>query len=531
MEALCDQRNAVSRLAIKMANFEIFRPNADGWDTVSGADWEIKVPKATRYDLLLGNFPLGMQREEFDHNGEPVKHRKNWIELLKSLSYLNDEGMAIFLVEPSAFGLAEGKKFVSLLNKYGWYVRAIFNAPENFLHPVTVLRPVFVCLVKDKNQSIFLGEIRDPTQVKGLILNFSSGDIGSTLLTGMEVEPSTFHSFARTEAELQLQRLEGQYKQYERFPLEKISESINTVPKGEHFEETENCIYLQKIGAFHVFSNLAEVGSKDHNYYQVVLKPSVSNTYLREFFSSEMGSLVLQSIGRGAALRSIRLDDLKELPVAIPSPEAQKTITDTAFKLKELSAEIANLGSELALNPMGAGELLKLIESTLEVIGALSEADKILALCRQGESKIIEFKESLSLDVRKGTKEKHIEQSALKTIVAFLNSDGGNLLIGVKDSGEITGTEGEITKFHNESTDKFLLHFKNLLCTRVGEQFYPFIEHDVFHVSGKNVLKVSCTSSKTPCYLDGSAFYVRTNPATDKLEGPKLVEYVKNHFV
>ena len=49
-------------------------------------------------------------------------------------------------------------------------------------------------------------------------------------------------------------------------------------------------------------------------------------------------------------------------------------------------------------------------------------------------------------------------------------------------------------------------------------------------VDVKHVLFVECKSSQAPCYLDRMEFYVRTNPATDKLEGPKLVEYVKNHF-
>ena len=44
------------------------------------------------------------------------------------------------------------------------------------------------------------------------------------------------------------------------------------------------------------------------------------------------------------------------------------------------------------------------------------------------------------------------------------------------------------------------------------------------------MLMVECTQSSKPVYLDGSEFYVRTNPATDRLDGPKLVEYVQNHF-
>lgn len=45
-----------------------------------------------------------------------------------------------------------------------------------------------------------------------------------------------------------------------------------------------------------------------------------------------------------------------------------------------------------------------------------------------------------------------------------------------------------------------------------------------------HVLEVECKPSKSPCFLDGTTFYVRTNPATDKLEGIKLADYLRNHF-
>jgi len=87
----------------------------------------------------------------------------------------------------------------------------------------------------------------------------------------------------------------------------------------------------------------------------------------------------------------------------------------------------------------------------------------------------------------------------------------------------------ESAKFY-KNIDAFLLKFKNLIKERIGEEFYPFIEYDAIQVEGKYVLMIECKESPSPCYLDNSTFYVRTNPATDKLEGPKLVEYVKNHF-
>lgn len=150
-------------------------------------------------------------------------------------------------------------------------------------------------------------------------------------------------------------------------------------------------------------------------------------------------------------------------------------------------------------------------------------------MAREGESANIEFKESFSLDVRMGKKEKYIELSSLKTIVAFLNTSGGVLLIGVSDAGDISGIENEVKKLY-KNRDGFLLNFKNQLKQRIGEQYYPFIKQSLVDLGHAQVLMVECKPATSPCYLDGKEFYVRTNPATDKLEGPKLVEYVQNHF-
>ncbi len=89
----------------------------------------------------------------------------------------------------------------------------------------------------------------------------------------------------------------------------------------------------------------------------------------------------------------------------------------------------------------------------------------------------------------------------------------------------------DFAQYPYKNIDKFLLQWKNLLKERIGEEYYPFIEYKVVRVNEKFVLWVECKASSSPCYLDQIDFYVRTNPATDKLEGPKLVEYVKNHFL
>ena len=165
----------------------------------------------------------------------------------------------------------------------------------------------------------------------------------------------------------------------------------------------------------------------------------------------------------------------------------------------------------------------------MDAVGELANPDKIKSLIRAGESKSVEFKQTFSLDIERQVKEPRIEDSAIKTVAAFLNSDGGTLLVGVHDSGEITGNEVEIEKFF-KSSDKFLLHVKNRIKTRIGEQFYPFINQHLVSVEGRLVLMIECDPSPDEVFVDEKDFYVRTNPATDKLEGRKLSDYIKHRF-
>ena len=100
-----------------------------------------------------------------------------------------------------------------------------------------------------------------------------------------------------------------------------------------------------------------------------------------------------------------------------------------------------------------------------------SEENIILKKISNGESKNCEFKESLSLDVRQSQsnksyqpkKESYIELAVLKTIAGFLNTDGGELFIGVSDDSKVLGIENELIKLHKSSKDKFQLHLKTLI--------------------------------------------------------------------
>jgi hypothetical protein len=238
----------------------------------------------------------------------------------------------------------------------------------------------------------------------------------------------------------------------------------------------------------------------------------------------------MKSLYSGKIAKHINKQDLKDMVVPVPSLLAQKLIIDTNRKLNNLEKTILNFKEELSLNPNSADLIQSNINNILLKLNMLSEADKIKSLIRKGESKHLEFKQTLSLDIRKNKKEKYIEKMALKTIVGFINSYGGDLLVGVKNDMQIFGLDEEIKRYYQKSEDKFLLHFKNLIKARIGEEFYPLIDYNLVKIDEKRILRVNCSASDEPCFLDGKDFYIRTNPATDKLEGTKLIAYIKRRF-
>jgi predicted HTH transcriptional regulator len=69
-------------------------------------------------------------------------------------------------------------------------------------------------------------------------------------------------------------------------------------------------------------------------------------------------------------------------------------------------------------------------------------------LIKRGESKSLEFKSTLRWSLKENRRDdKGVTHAALKTIAAFLNTEGGDLLIGVADDGSIVGIERDVLAF------------------------------------------------------------------------------------
>ena len=168
------------------------------------------------------------------------------------------------------------------------------------------------------------------------------------------------------------------------------------------------------------------------------------------------------------------------------------------------------------------------LEENSEALGLENrQREDILRLIRDGESERLEFKSTLRTNLETGETDKRMEKAVLKTIVAFLNTDGGNLLIGVDDDGEVIGAD--LQSFENK--DKMGLHLTNLISSKIGNSFLPYISFNLVDFDGKVVIRVKCDPCPMPVfYKDGKVeiFFVRSGPRTEELTGTTLLGYVKN---
>ena len=152
----------------------------------------------------------------------------------------------------------------------------------------------------------------------------------------------------------------------------------------------------------------------------------------------------------------------------------------------------------------------------------------ITQLIAQGESKTVEFKSSLQWDVKAGKQNKNLRHAVLKTIAAFLNTEGGTLLIGVEDDGSIFGLEKDL-ELLGGSRDRFEQTFANLIRRYLGAQYTPFLNARFEQVEGRLVYVVQVKPAPEPVYLQGDKgkeFYVRMGTTSQALDVHEAHKYI-----
>ena len=157
--------------------------------------------------------------------------------------------------------------------------------------------------------------------------------------------------------------------------------------------------------------------------------------------------------------------------------------------------------------------------------------DEVQALIKRGECKTVEFKQTLRYDADSKGCKKELEQSVIKTIAAFANTEGGHLLIGVADDKQIIGLKDDYKVCgKNKNADSFQLHLGNLINQTLGKEINRFITAHIVDMGDVHVCVVEVKPSTTPVYVNDEIFYIRALASTESLKGKKMMEYIHSKW-
>ncbi len=157
----------------------------------------------------------------------------------------------------------------------------------------------------------------------------------------------------------------------------------------------------------------------------------------------------------------------------------------------------------------------------------------------EGESDELEFKASLRWDVRERMINKKLEEGVIKTVAAFANSQGGTLLIGIDDDGQIEGLDHDYLSLGGADQDKFELHLRNLLNQHLGKAFVASkVEVNFLEVAGEEICQVDVQPATAPVVMkakgkDGQStekLYVRSGNSSQEIPLSEMHEYIKERF-
>lgn len=160
-------------------------------------------------------------------------------------------------------------------------------------------------------------------------------------------------------------------------------------------------------------------------------------------------------------------------------------------------------------------------------------------LIQEGESDELEFKATMRWDLKEAVASKKMEEVIVKTVAALANGQGGTLVIGVDDDGNVIGLSHDYLSLGGVDRDKFEIHLRNVLKEQLGVALVSSKIQVRFHEIGEmEICQVDVERASEPVVIvttdkNGQKlekFYVRNGNASHELPMKEISAYIKERF-
>lgn len=152
--------------------------------------------------------------------------------------------------------------------------------------------------------------------------------------------------------------------------------------------------------------------------------------------------------------------------------------------------------------------------------------ERKIALENNNSEKLSLIEEKIN-DLSNNNAQKAVIHSAMKTLVAFANSDGGDLILGLEDNKNILGLEFDFSSLNKKDNqfDSFRLRFDQYIGEYIGTDFNNLLEDAKFvNIDNQNLYWVKVKKSKTAVFLkkdekgnNTSDVWVRAQASSNKV--------------
>ena len=538
-------------------------------------DTASKFTLPEKADLIISSLPIGEKltekliiREREEESTKKPRDLGKRLDLklvgdaiiFDSVKQLADDGMAIFLTNHQLLLTRRSRQMLELLEEEGIFFNAAISIEAPSI-PNTGMKFLMCIFSRKKNEHVFFGGCNNILSDE-VLLAYRSGSnqehvgIWSTLedFIGFSDENIPLVDDPKIHKEILQKKLIASSTLFEFFTLGDLVSAMGSTSNGKLRDDViwENVIFLRKVNP--ISTTDKSIADKwKRGYFAIELnKDLINNEYLNYLFTRSVGKYMLDTIVWGNALRSINKRNLSSMPVLLPSLETQETVV-------EIRREIDTKMSELDVLKEMLHKLdnLDFIRAELEKVK--SPQDDLTNLLQREESSKLEFKSSLWRNFKNDepidtqtTKNPKLEDAVIKTICAFLNSEGGTLLIGVSDTklsdgvSFITGIEHDYVwcKKNNLNQDGFGQSIESLIRDKLTSSLTSLEKHisKSFHnVGGKIICKIDVIPAPTKGHgyavfarvstVKEMRLFIRSGETTTMQSTESQMNYIVGHFM
>jgi CBS-domain-containing membrane protein len=235
-------------------------------------------------------------------------------------------------------------------------------------------------------------------------------------------------------------------------------------------------------------------------------------------------------VARGASPGEVRIGDVMSTSLVTVTPDAPledatRVMLDNRIKkLPVVDAERRLLG------------ILSITDSARHRPAAPEAAPEEAfwrEILTRPEGQQLELKSTLRWDLQRGCVNPDLEAVVAKTVCAFLNAEGGDLVIGLSDNRDVVGLEKDYETLKNRSRDGFENRLTTLLGATLGSSFLKLVSVSFTEIAGRDLCRVRVAPATEPAFMrdgDRESFFVRAGNSSRPFGLRDATRYIRERW-